>query len=161
MGAYRSGRWNEHTPAMTVEQCQQFSTSHIRSYLKRQPYPQQVATAVIVEPDGLNQRVKVEAVPRYFGGFQFYFLCPSCDRRVSKLYRRPDRALFACRHCHELTYTSSQTSDKTPLMYRLLALRYAAMEATDAKERRKLERKLDRLIDSIDEVPGWSEVGQK
>ena len=44
-------------------------------------------------------------------GVRYWFLCPVCDRRVGKLYKPAtealwDRADFACRHCHRLSYAS-------------------------------------------------------
>lgn len=34
-----------------------------------------------------------------------------CHRRVGKLYLPPNHHLFACRHCHRLTYESRQEHD--------------------------------------------------
>jgi hypothetical protein len=48
----------------------------------------------------------------HFGGRRWWFLCPSCGRRVGKLYLPPNEKIFACRLCHGLTYRSSQTSHK-------------------------------------------------
>lgn len=45
-----------------------------------------------------------------FNGLRFWFACPLCRRRVGKLYLPPGKLHFACRHCHELTYTSAQTA---------------------------------------------------
>lgn len=41
------------------------------------------------------------------GGSRAWFLCPAygCGRRVAILY---GGAMFACRHCHQLAYTSSR-----------------------------------------------------
>jgi hypothetical protein len=53
-----------------------------------------------------------------FGGLRWWFICPliingeACNRRVSKIYSPPSSRYFGCRHCHDLTYTSSQDSDK-------------------------------------------------
>jgi hypothetical protein len=49
-------------------------------------------------------------------GSRWWFLCPlarsgnPCGRRVSKLYVPPGLRYFGCRHCYDLTYTSSQKS---------------------------------------------------
>ena len=54
----------------------------------------------------------------HFGGQRYWFICPMtvngryCGRRVGKLYLAPGNPYFACRHCHDLTYRSSQESDK-------------------------------------------------
>ncbi|MCA9947859.1 MAG: hypothetical protein KC449_30465, partial [Anaerolineales bacterium] len=51
-----------------------------------------------------------------FGGHRYWFICPLtangryCGRRVGKLYLAPGSRYFACRHCQNLTYRSSQES---------------------------------------------------
>jgi len=46
----------------------------------------------------------------YFGGYRYWFVCPMfanglyCRRRVASLYLGDN--YFACRHCHNLTYSS-------------------------------------------------------
>lgn len=44
----------------------------------------------------------------HFGGQRYWFLCPRCSKRVGKLYRPKMADEFECRHCHRLTYISSQ-----------------------------------------------------
>ena len=52
------------------------------------------------------------------GGKRWWFICPlivndrKCVHRVRKLYLPPGEIYFGCRHCHNLTYRSSQTHDK-------------------------------------------------
>jgi len=48
-----------------------------------------------------------------------------CRRRVAKLYVPPGGHLFGCRHCYDLTYKSSQESDK-----RVSALKRAMLAGT-------------------------------
>jgi hypothetical protein len=51
----------------------------------------------------------------HLGGVRWWFTCPlssngvACGRRVRKLYL--SGRYFGCRHCHDLTYTSTQESD--------------------------------------------------
>lgn len=51
-----------------------------------------------------------------FGGDRFWFICPGlsedkpCGKRVGVLYRPLHAEIFACRHCHNLTYQSSKKS---------------------------------------------------
>jgi hypothetical protein len=49
--------------------------------------------------------------PCNYGGERRWLLCPTCLKRVAKLYRPPDEVLFACRQCHQLTYRSTQCHD--------------------------------------------------
>lgn len=69
--------------------------------------------------------VEIVSAPLPKGGLKWYFLCPgqggTCRRRCSKLYTGPRSALFACRECHGLTYTTSQESHKFDGMFKLLA----------------------------------------
>jgi hypothetical protein len=59
--------------------------------------------------------VRLVATDCHLGGVRWWFVCPLsangviCGRRVRKLYLRGND--FGCRHCHRLTYTSSQQSD--------------------------------------------------
>lgn len=59
--------------------------------------------------------IRLVATPCHLGGVRWWFACPlavggvACGRRVRKLHLR-DR-YFGCRHCHRLTYTSTQESD--------------------------------------------------
>src|SRR5437764_1213957 len=45
------------------------------------------------------------------GGRRLCLLCPQCGRRAFKLYRPPQVSAFACRACHNLSYTSAQKHD--------------------------------------------------
>jgi hypothetical protein len=55
------------------------------------------------------------ATPCHLGGVRWWLACPlardgvGCGRRARKLYLRG--RYFGCRHCHGLTYTSTQESD--------------------------------------------------
>ena len=54
-------------------------------------------------------RVKIDSTPCNFSGYRYWFLCPGigrkpCNRRVAVLYFNNE--IFACRHCHDLTYNS-------------------------------------------------------
>ena len=60
----------------------------------------------------VTNTVKLQATPCNYGGERWWFTCPTCKRRVGVLfYRRAvliHGAEWACRHCHNLTYTSAQ-----------------------------------------------------
>lgn len=64
--------------------------------------------------------------PVHFGGVRWWFICPltksgiPCRRRVGKLYLPPDGKYFGCRHCYDLTYTSSQKHDPRISRLRLM-----------------------------------------
>ena len=66
----------------------------------------------------VDYEIPLVATTCHFGGQRYWFICPMtvngryCGRRVGKLYLAPGNPYFACRHCHNLTYRSSQESDK-------------------------------------------------
>lgn len=59
--------------------------------------------------------IRLVTTPCHLGGVRWWFVCPlvrsgvACGRRVRKLYL--GGRYFGCRHCHGLTYTSTQQSD--------------------------------------------------
>lgn len=66
----------------------------------------------------LDYKINLDTTDPNYGGRRFWFLCPlvvggrACWRRVGKLYLPSNHRYFGCRHCHDLTYTSCQRSDK-------------------------------------------------
>jgi hypothetical protein len=78
-------------------------------------------TWLLLVPDPklcVNQAQYVEITQSLcnYGGHRYWFRCPGlleppCGRRVSALYWPPGSPLFACRHCHDLTYRSVRTHD--------------------------------------------------
>lgn len=71
------------------------------------------------EKTDVDYSVPIVKTPCNFGGHRFWFICPVsvngryCGRRVGKLYLAPGSRYFACRHCQDLTYRSSQESSPT------------------------------------------------
>ena len=67
----------------------------------------------------LSYRIRLTTTPCRYGGERYWFICPSvknglaCNRRVGVLYK-PERGCpyFACLHCYDLTYKSSNISGK-------------------------------------------------
>ena len=52
-----------------------------------------------------------DTVPTRGRGRRWCLLCPLCRRRAFKLYRPSHLSAFACRSCHNLSYTSVQKHD--------------------------------------------------
>jgi hypothetical protein len=69
--------------------------------------------AVVVEyryrSEARRYRIPVIRTPCYLGGSRPWFVCPSgtCGRHVAVLF---GGRIFACRHCHNLVYPSSNES---------------------------------------------------
>lgn len=53
----------------------------------------------------VTERITLGTRPQKFGGLRYFFQCPSCGKRVLKLY---GMERFLCRGCQGLTYRSSQ-----------------------------------------------------
>jgi hypothetical protein len=64
----------------------------------------------------ITYRISLQITSPYFGGLRWWFTCPvsandiPCQKRVVILYRPSGARYFACRTCHQLTYTSCQQS---------------------------------------------------
>jgi len=77
--------------------------------------------------DSADYAVGLAVTRPYLGGVRWWFLCPLgdsgsiCGRRVGKLYLPPGVRLFGCRHCHQLTYLSSQETGKFDCLFRRIA----------------------------------------
>jgi hypothetical protein len=52
-----------------------------------------------------NYLVSVTTTTPHYGGARYWWLCPTCGRRVRILY---GGKRFLCRHCHSLTYETAQ-----------------------------------------------------
>jgi len=65
--------------------------------------------------ESLDYPIRLETTGCHLGGVRWWFTCPLavngrvCGRRVRKLYLCGK--YFGCRHCHNLTYRSTQESD--------------------------------------------------
>ncbi len=58
----------------------------------------------------VQQEVKLDRTEPNYGGIRWWFICPKCGRRVSRLYRPSYTHYFFCRHCYDLTYESVQSA---------------------------------------------------
>jgi hypothetical protein len=65
-----------------------------------------------IEWKSVHQRVPITSTACHLGGQRPWFVCPgfsdsqNCGRRVALLYGPGE--LFACKHCHGLTYASQR-----------------------------------------------------
>lgn len=61
-------------------------------------------------------KVKLTKTSCHLGNYRWWFRCPNergnriCNERVAMLYLPPGKEVFACRHCHNLTYESRNFS---------------------------------------------------
>lgn len=73
------------------------------------------------EPMQHDYPVVMSWTPCHLGGERPWLHCPSCARRVAKLY---GAAVFTCRHCMRLNYPSQQASTRDRAMDRAWTLRH-------------------------------------
>lgn len=70
--------------------------------------------------------ILLQSTPVHFGGSRWWFTCPlilngaPCLRRVGKLYLPPGATYFGCRHCHDLSYESSQSAHRVERVFQLM-----------------------------------------
>ncbi|MBN1181820.1 MAG: hypothetical protein JXB49_05995 [Bacteroidales bacterium] len=113
---------------ITVEECERISIStiiwkQVYQVLKLEPDASRTRLNAIIAQrldnmeyysilygDVLKNLKFITSRPHY-GGVRYWFVCPECKRRAGTLYRPPGASCFKCRHCHNLTYSSSQVHD--------------------------------------------------
>ena len=136
MGGAGSGRWESHWKKTVVEACLKLSTKDLRHALQ---WPgttgilkwnsQATAEHTVENTDnGLrlilryqftgysetifkNPVIPISSTDCNYGGQRHWLHCPQCQRRSAVLYLL--NGDFACRQCHDLTYTSAQQAHKS------------------------------------------------
>ena len=79
------------------------------------------------EKEHITEPIPLVTTAPHFGGVRWWFKCPlvvrgvPCNRRALKLYKSPGGLYFGCRHCQDLTYTSSQEAHQYDRLYADLA----------------------------------------
>jgi hypothetical protein len=63
-----------------------------------------------MEGGSFNQDIPLSKTKPNFGGIRWWYKCPKCELRVSRLYRPLNEHCFFCRHCHNLDYESMKLS---------------------------------------------------
>lgn len=69
----------------------------------------------------IYQTIWLDKTPCYFGGYRWWFKCPTCPRRAGKLYKRQD---YRCIECNQLTYKSRLVNPHAYLSALFQALNY-------------------------------------
>ena len=74
------------------------------------------------EPRDYKYRVGLQYSLLTWGDRRWWWTCPRCNRRAGILYLPGWAYEFACRRCHDLTYTSCQESGANQAMWGSLAV---------------------------------------
>jgi len=115
--------------------------------------------------EDIEQVIRFDRTPCYFGGFRKWFLCPKCWRRVALLYLGGKR--FFCRHCYNLAYNSQQEGEIDRMMRKtskiLKRLGVEDIESILFKPKGMHQRTFDRLRWEADEADGraWGIMGRR
>ncbi len=89
--------------------------------------------------------IQIQTTEPHYGGLRYWFTCPlvkhgrACNRRVTKLYLPPGGLYYGCRHCYDLSYTSSQEAHKYERMGGELGDLISKLDQL-MKEEKKLEK---------------------
>ena len=132
MGGLLSTRWGDHPKRGVVEACRLEIDAHevarpggrradlvwdgqrllpVHYCIESVPEDaEQLQVAINLPNRAESQVARLEITHPHFGGVRWWFNCPQCARRCKKLYLPPGQWEIACRLCHHLTYTSSQTA---------------------------------------------------
>jgi len=93
-----------------------------------------------------DQLFEYTSIKNRLGGFRWFFLCPKCGSRVSKLFFPPEgngyRKKYLCKSCHDLRNQSAVMSQNK--IYRKVT--------RPLKRLRDIEKKLDRGYLNSDKV---------
>ncbi len=87
-----------------VETCQKVS---IKPFVKN--YKTSLKSIILSsEIEILNSKVTLTTTRTGKGGHRYWFICPSCSRRVGTLFNPPCHYLIGCRICLGLKYKKSR-----------------------------------------------------
>ena len=77
-------------------------------------------TATWADGETTISQIELVTTRPHLGGERPWFVCPNCDRRVGKLYGRPELKGFACRICLKLVYYSQYRKGPSWALARVL-----------------------------------------
>lgn len=131
---------------ITVENCKSVNINTLQKTIKRninRDYPestqQEIYDLTFAELNKFHandQNFKYEAIENYLGGFRWFFLCPKCDRRCTKLFLPPVELTikvqkFYCKYCHKLKNQSALQGQNN--MYRKVTKPLKRMKEIEKK----------------------------
>ena len=117
--------------------------------------------------EDVEQEIHLDQTPCNYGGFQKWFLCPGCGKRVAILYG-PGK-YFLCRHCYNLVY-ASQLENRIDRMFRKARKIRKRLGASDnpsepilEKPKHMHQKTFDRLVREAEEADeqAWGVLGQR
>ena len=158
MGGSGSGWYGRRSPRPRVDDLHPLSVASLsRAGVLGNPC---AATPITVWIRNVNVHLPVEATRQRFGGFRWWFVCPNCGSRSTKLYLREVAAHVSCRVCLRLRYTSQSLSMPERWRHRAGVLfRRAGCHADDSyyyKPKWMRWATFNRLIDEAEDLENVS-----
>ena len=107
---------------VTVESCTSININTLQKTIKRElnkDYPDSNQDEIYIYTlkelkkfSVEGQTFKYEAITNYLGGYRWFFLCPKCGVRATKLFLPPEDILtkenkYLCKKCHKLKNQSA------------------------------------------------------
>lgn len=102
-----------------------------------------------------NIVIKLLKTPCWYGGYQYWFECPVCRRRVCSVYLSDT---WCCRHCGHLAYPSESEDKLERLRSKTLKLKDKLGEQYWIKPKGMHQRTYDRLRNAFLEAEEQSEI---
>jgi hypothetical protein len=104
MGGLFSGRRKAIPPKATVEDCYVIDSFQCAARHRFRDAIAAIQISYQINGETLAYPLLLNSTCPHFGGRKWWFSCLSCNRRVRKLFRPPNRQFYACRTCWNLGY---------------------------------------------------------
>ena len=88
--------------------------------------------------------VPLVAVRPHRRGLHWYWLCPTCGRRIAKLFLPPGSRRLQCRLCHDLSYRACQRHDRA--LDRFLQMDPDALEEATRSENPRVRKRAELVM---------------
>ena len=133
MGGFNSNRWGDYKRKVRVEECISIDVNDLLIVIDHSCL-KSCSSCNINSPigtgnsgyltceirDTLGKVGEVIKIVYSERSFRWYWICPYCERHVTKLYIPKGKRRMKCRHCHNLTYRSIQERRKYQSLSRML-----------------------------------------
>lgn len=150
---------------MTLEQCSMINISRLQKAIRKNidvNYPdsndEEIKSITESELDKFTangQKFEYASIENVLGGHRWFFLCPKCKNRVSKLWLPPEGATkyehkYFCRYCHNIKNQSTVMGQSK--VYKKVIRPLKRMKEIEAKlERGYLKTDyVEKLLDEYD-----------
>jgi hypothetical protein len=151
---------------LTVEACSSVCINPLQRTIKRQvnrDYPEssteEIYNYTLIELNKFSvndQFFQFEAIKNFLGGYRWFFLCPKCNKRSSKLFLPPEgmgrETKYFCKSCQRLKNQSALSGQNN--MYRKVTRPLKKMKEIENKIAKGHLRggKVEQLLDEHEKL---------